>query len=405
MSTASFHYVALDSAGRKVRGELETEDQASAHNALNRQGLVALRLEKRAKAGRILASGQRRFGRRALADFLHDIGALTEAGVDFRSGLSVLAQREQRSTVAGRLAHRLEREIASGQDVETAFRRVFGPEAGPIAGLVAAGEAAGQLGAALQQGADSLEQELEATEGLLAAVSYPAFILLMTIASLVVIFVFVVPQLAPLAEQSQTPPPFALSIMFRISDVLRSDAWVIVAAAGAVMVSLAVGWRIGLLRRTLESWVLDGPFAGIARGLVFGGIVAGLGGLLAAKVPASQALQLAEGATAFVIARERIGRAASQVREGTLLSRALGACRGMPPQAVRLAMIGEEVGSLGPMLERAGRLERGRAMRRIRSISQWLGPALIVFLGLIIGSIMAGLLTSITALADTATGS
>jgi general secretion pathway protein F len=138
---------------------------------------------------------------------------------------------------------------------------------------------------------------------------------------------------------------------------------------------------------------------------VFGGLAAALGGLLAARVPASQALHLAEGATSFVVARERLGLAAAKVREGARLSDALSGCKGMPTQAVRLAMIGEEVGALGPMLERAGRLERARALRRVQAISQWLGPVLIVGLGLLIGSIMAGLLTSITALADTATGS
>jgi type II secretory pathway component PulF len=406
MSGESFAYVALDAAGRKVRGELETESTAAAHQALGRRGLVALRLSRIGEGGIAGPIGvRRRFGRRALADFLFDIGALTEAGVDFRSALGVLAGREQRQTAAGRLAHSLEGEIATGRGIEAAFRKVFGSEAASVAGLVAAGEAAGNLGGALRRGAESLEQDLDAAEGVLAAVSYPAFILLMTLASLIVILMFVVPQLAPLAQEAQTPPPLPLAVMFSLSEGLRTHIWLMLGTLAALVIGLATGWRVAFVRRILEGWLLDGPLGPIARALVFGGLAATLGGLLAARVPASQALQLAEGATSLVVARERLGRMAAQVREGARLSDALAACKGMPRPAVRLAVIGEEVGALGTMLERAGRLERARALRRIRGISQWLGPVLIVGLGLLIGSIMAGLLTSITALADTATGS
>jgi type II secretory pathway component PulF len=50
------------------------------------------------------------------------------------------------------------------------------------------------------------------------------------------------------------------------------------------------------------------------------------------------------------------------------------------------------------MLQRAGRMERDQALRRLKATSQWLGPALIVVLGAVIGLVFASLLTGITQL-------
>jgi type II secretory pathway component PulF len=403
-----YQYTALDQDGRKVRGALQAETARSAHEQLECRGLAPLRLAE----ARPAAAGARpgmRLGRRELADFLHDAGALAGAGVDFRSALGVLAQSQAQSqarpTPSARLARALEEEIAGGQPVDAAFARVLGPGASSVTGLVAAGEARGDLGGALNGAAETLESELEATEAIVSAVSYPGFILAMTVGAVLVILFVVVPSLAPLAEQSQEPLPAPMAALFALSASLRANGTMLAVAGGLLAAALVTGWRLGALRRPFEAWLLDGPIGPIARGLVFGGVAANLGALLAASVPAGEALQLARSATSLRLAQERLDGAAAQVREGVAVSQALASCRGMPPTAVRLAAIGEEAGRLGPMLERAGRLERSKAMRRIRFVSQWLGPLLIIGLGGLIGLIMAGLLSSLSSLADTATAS
>lgn len=83
-------------------------------------------------------------------------------------------------------------------------------------------------------------------------------------------------------------------------------------------------------------------------------------------------------------------------RQGEPLSSALGAVGSIPNSIVRLASLGEASGSLGQMLVRAGRLEEEGAMKRIHFLGQVAGPALIVFLGALLGLLMAGLLSGIS---------
>ena len=243
---------------------------------------------------------------------------------------------------------------------------------------------------------------MRAREQLAAALSYPAFILFMTAISLSAILLLVVPTLEPLLDQTSGSPT-AFSVLFGLSDFLRDNALAIIVAGALLVALIALGWRWGFVRRPVEGWLLDGPFKNIVRGLTFGRACALLGLIVGARAPTLQAFQTAQKSLGLSIARERLQLSVNAVRDGAAVSRALAACKGMPPSIVRLAGVGEEVGSLGPMLERGGRLEARKALRRVEQATRWLGPALIVALGAVIGLIMASLLTSITALGNVAT--
>jgi type II secretory pathway component PulF len=402
---STYRYLALDAGGRRIRGSLEADTAVWAQEELSRRGLTPVRLERWRGMAAQAAPAPGPLNRRLLSSFLYDLGTLAEAGVDFRSALGVLAQSEDPRGATVRLARALEHEVAAGAPLEAAFSRVFGGSFPAVAGLVAGGQAAGSLPQALTRGAENLEQELEAADGVAAAISYPGFILVMTAISLLVILLVVVPSLAPLAQQSQNALPPALGVMFGLSKAIRSNASGLALIGTALAAAVLVGWRLGLVRRPIEAWLLDGPARSITRGLVFGGAAANLGALIAAKVPAGDAIQLAQRTCGWLIARERLGRSADLVREGASVSQALRACPGVPAAVTRMALIGEEAGRLGQMLDRAGGMERRRALRRIRRASQWLGPILIICLGAMVGLIMASLLASITTLADTATAS
>jgi type II secretory pathway component PulF len=54
------------------------------------------------------------------------------------------------------------------------------------------------------------------------------------------------------------------------------------------------------------------------------------------------------------------------------------------------------------MLARAGKLEEDAAIRRMEAFGRVLGPALIVLLGAFIGTLMAGLLSGVSQIGDTA---
>jgi len=395
--SAGFRYTAIDQTGARRRGRVDAGSRSEAYGRLRAQGLSPLAVS--AVGGSSAQPRGGRLGKRALADFVAELGALIAAGVPFRHGLGVLGESGQGRGAL--LARAIERELSAGHDLAGSLSRSLGRDGALLAALMAAGEASGDLGGALLDGAESLRQELEVGEALAGALAYPSFILVMSLATLLIILVLVVPALRPLAEQQAGDPPLMLSMMFVLSDGLIAGGPWIAAASLVLLIVLLAAWRAGWLRPLVEKILLDGPLAPISRPIVFGRIAAVAGALLRARVNASDAFRLAAAGAGVELARRRIDRLVESVREGLAVSAALAASAGPPPSLARLALIGEETGALGAMLARGGDLERQRALRRLRGVSAVLGPLMIVLLGVFIGMVFAGLLTGVTSLGVT----
>jgi general secretion pathway protein F len=106
--------------------------------------------------------------------------------------------------------------------------------------------------------------------------------------------------------------------------------------------------------------------------------------LTASGAPLLRSLDAAAEVVRRIPLREAAGRAASLVREGVALSRALAEQKVFPPVLVHLVANGEQTGRLATMLERAaGELERD-AERRLAWLAALLQPALIVIMGAIV---------------------
>lgn len=401
--TAGYKYRAIDQGGRRTSGFLEALTEEAVYAQLLHRGLTPLDISNRAAMpGRVQGLGRRTLSKQALIDLVHDLGAMTQAGVDVRHALVVLGAHSTQRSPAAEVARVLEAEISAGRGLEAAFSKALGKRADAIVGLIAAAEASGNLGQSLSQAAVNMTDEAEAAESIVAAISYPAFVFVLTVVSMLIILVAVVPTLAPLIEGSGQRPPAVMAFMIATSNFLVTNGPSLACSLAAVALLAGVGGRMGIFRRPAEIWWIDGPLSTLARGLSYGNVLAAFGSLLAARVPASDALRLAQRTSRMSIIRDRLTTTAGRIREGAAVSEALSTCRGVPPAVVRLAAIGEQVGLLGPMLERAGRLERTRALRRIRSLSGWLGPTLIILLGAVIGLILSSLLSSVAAIGDSA---
>ncbi|KQY96868.1 hypothetical protein ASD21_22935 [Caulobacter sp. Root1455] len=394
----SFSYVALGADGRRVRGEVPGPSEQAAFERLRRQGLSPLKLSPVRTQAR---GGDHGLGDRESAEILLSLADLLSAGADMRSSLNVLLSRAQVSRVAN-ACRRLLREISAGQALDAAFAKTLAPRHGFVAALVAAGEASGDLPQALRRAGEMLEAAIKLRQQLVAALAYPLFVLLSTLAAAGVILLAVVPSLEPLVSEGGEGSAPILSGLLAASRLLREHGLVLGGGLGVVIaLTLALG-RAGLLAGPLDRLWLAGPWRRTTCALAFGGFSMSLGAMLSAGAPMSEALRLAIGAVRSDLAKTRLRIVLQQVRQGVSLSQALQAVKGFPPTIVRLVSVGESTGALGRMLQRSGKLEEAAAVRDIEAAARLLGPALIVLLGGLIGLMMAGLLSGVTELGQAA---
>jgi len=393
----SFRYLAFDPTGRKVKGVVSASDDRAAFQRLRRDGLSPIRLSP----ARGSSNDGRALAERDLAAFLADLAALLGAGADLRAALAILSAKSSANTVRA-FARTLTREVSGGEALEAALSRNLGPGRAYIGALVAAGEAAGDLASGFSRAAAMLEARIRLRDQMVSVLSYPGFVLASSIVALAVILLFVIPTLAPLVEDAGAKPPAIMAFLIGASELLRRNAVVLLGSTCLSAALVAFFARAGLLTRPFERVLLDGPVRRTFTGLAYGSFSIALGEMLSAGAPMSDALRLALRSVRQTTARDRLAPVAHAVRQGVSLPSALERVKGFPTAIVRLAAVGEASGALGAMIARAGRLEESAAVRRIEAFGRILGPALIVLLGGLIGLLMAGLLSGVSRLGETA---
>jgi type II secretory pathway component PulF len=395
----TFEYVAIDANGRRQKGALQAFSDAAVYAQLRRDGLAPVRIRAvRARdGGREAAS----LTDRECAEILSNLAELLRAGADMRSAVGILAERSDRPALRA-VCRKLIAEISGGDALEQVFSRNLSAKQTFVAALIAAGEAGGDLPGSFQRASEMLESRIKLREQIFSIMAHPAFVLVSTLAAMAIILLFVVPSLAPLAADSGAPPPPALGLLIGMSTFLRAHGLLLGAGALTSGICAVAAWRAGWLAGPLDRLLLNGPTRRTAGGLVFGGFAIALGGMLAGGAPMSDALRLAIRAVGSPSARSRLEPVAQAVWQGESLSGALQHVSAFPAAIVRLAAVGEASGSLGALLLRAGKLEEAAAIRRIEAAGRLLGPILIVGLGAMIGLLMAGLLSGVTELGQSA---
>lgn len=395
-----YRYVAVDQRGRRVRGVVTAAGEGGAFERLRVNGFAPVALapslgDGRPKIRPVVLSDE------DTVDLIGNLGHLLKAGADIRTALNILASRSARKSSAN-LCKSLLTEVGGGAALEATLERLLVRHGAFIAAMAAAGEASGDLPGSLARAADIIGSRAALRKKLAATLAYPGFVLATTVAAILALLFFVIPALAPLVEGSGAPPPPSLGIMMAASAFVRGNAAALGAALLALLLAGLVAHRAGALGRLADRLLLAGPFRRTAAGVVFGGFAIVTGGMLGAGAAMSETLRLALRSLGSPTAKARLEPVLQAVRQGEPLSAALDEVKGFPDVVTRLAAVGEATGTLGEMLVRGGRLEEEAAVARIERLGQLLGPTLIVVLGGIVGLLMAGLLSGVSQLGQSA---
>src|SRR5882672_7072804 len=214
----SFRFEASDSAGRIEKGLVEADSAVAARAALRARGLVPLDVD--ALARRKPGLGRRRFSEAELALATRQLASLLTAGLPIAQALGgAIEQAEDRavrevfaavrSDVFG--GHRLAEALAQ-------FPREF-PDV--YRASVSAGEDSGELAGVMERLATYLEERLALRGKVLAAFLYPAVVTGVTLAIVLFLMTYVVPQVVEVFSHSRQGLPWPTRILLGVSAFVR----------------------------------------------------------------------------------------------------------------------------------------------------------------------------------------
>ncbi|WP_333899146.1 type II secretion system F family protein [Agrobacterium pusense] len=391
-----FHYVGYTRDGSRRRGLIEAPSASEATQRLKADGVRVLQLGLSAERAerrpvRLPPFLERRVD---LQRFFYDLALLMEAGLGLDRALKAIAEETGNGGNQALAAESLAR-LSNGMSPSEAFARMEEDSPG-ISALILSAEHTGKLHVVCAVIAADLDMRRNRRSQMLEALTYPAFLLLLTFAALAVVTIFLVPAVLPVFEGANARPPPLIRVLDAIGTAMRT--WALPAALVVAFLLLFTFRKSG--RQRLRSFatrlVLVTPMIGdLVRKQGLARYMRSLALLLGNGVAMQKALVLSAKVCPIPSYRAVLEALRERVVGGERLSEALLEARIFPRSVSSLVAIGDEVNSLPRVLERSASLLEEEAMRMQKTMLGLMTPCITIFMGLLIGALVVSVMSAL----------
>jgi general secretion pathway protein F len=402
----SYTYRASTLEGKIVEGTMEAADNGTVALKLQDMGLLPVRV---AQAGRESVFSReiewpwkrnKRVRKKDLLVFTQELHTLVKSGFPLDRSLAVLAKLAESQALSDVVQDVL-KEVKAGKSFSEGLGKY--PEVFPkvYVNMVRAGEVGGALEEILARLGSFLETSENLRSYVVGAMIYPALLSFVGLASVTILTLFVVPKFAAIFSDMGVPLPLPMAILKGFSDFLSTYWWFV--AIAAVLVTI----YCRRLRATTDGrlrwdrWLLKLPLVGtVVRRVEVARFARTLGTLLHGGVPLLQAMAIVRE----VIGNQAIGTAIEPIRNGIKKGEGIAAPMRQsgvfPPLSMHLIEVGEESGKLDTMLVQVADVYDNEVRTSVKNLIALFEPALILAMGIIIGTIVVSMLLAIFSIND-----
>jgi type IV pilus assembly protein PilC len=320
--------------------------------------------------------------------FNQELAALLAAGLPLLQCLELMLERMKDPLFREVLADVRER-VASGQELSAAFEAhgdLF-PRLYPSS--LKAGERSGDLEKVIRRFVRYLQLVQEARKRVVSALVYPAVLVCLSLAMIVIMTVFVVPKFAGLYADLEAELPLITRITLAVGRFMQSN-WIVIVLLLAGGTWALRRWgdtpqgRIALDHLRVRLPVLGPVFHrfGISE------LTRSLATLLDGGLPLVPSLEIATGAVGNAWLRDRLQPTVQRVREGKALHAALEQTKVVEDLAIDMVKVGETTGALGVMLTNVSDFLDQEVEIRMQRLLTLVEPLMLVFMGIVVSLLL-----------------
>jgi general secretion pathway protein F len=330
-----------------------------------------------------------------LALITRQLATLVDSNLPIDEAIQAAAQQSRSSRIKGMLLQVRSR-VAEGHTLAKAmgeFPQVFNEM---FCAMVKAGEHAGFLGPVLEQLADYTEARQYTGQKLKMAMIYPFVLVGVALTVILVLMVFVVPELIGIFAHNQQELPVLTRGLIATSDFLQLDGLLLFLGLVACAVGFKQYLRSPAHKKRWHGFLLKIPgISGLLTVMDTSRFASTLSILMASGVPLLESLRIAGEVLTNLVLRETSVVVAERVQEGGSLHRALEESGRFPPMMVHMVASGEASGELETMLERSATNQERELEMTMGSMMSLFEPLMVVTMGGVVLMIVAAILLPI----------
>lgn len=388
-----FAYVAVGPDGVPARGVQDAPTIAAARMALVHRSLRVTAIEPKKSWTQIELTPTRV----KPADLMHlsrQLSAFLRAGIPILEAIQVLGEESDKSAVR-RVLGQIGSDLRGGATLADALDRH--PHDFPewYRGILRSAELTGRLDAVLDQLSTYIEKDVEARRKIVSALIYPSVVFVMSIFTVVVLSVFVLPKFESLFASLDVELPLATRMLLGTSRFLGTWWWLIL----GVLVILAFGsfgasrtqpgkllWHRVLLRL---------PVIGdTARYALVERFTRLLASMVEAGVPLPRAMEVANASLRNLVFQRALVDVRERMMRGGGLAGPIAATRLFPGVASQMIRVGEDTGTLDTQLGVAAQFYERELDYKITKATTLIEPLVIIVMGAVVGFVAVALVSA-----------
>lgn len=383
---AYFSYVATDANGTKIKGKEYAEDYLDLVSKLKEKNLFCTQyteIEDKQQDAKY------KFKTADLAFMCRQLASMLTAGISLVKSLHILYSQEENKKAKAVLQEIYE-DVQKGRSFSEAIQSRPGVFPNLFVSMVAAGEASGNLDSIMNRVADHYANENKTNNRIKSAMTYPMVLGVLLIGVFFGLFIFIMPMFRDLAGDDL--PPLS-AFMFSMSDFMIAYWWVILLVAGILILVARIVIKIPKVKFKWDLMITKVPKVGPLLSVIYTSRFARtMANLFASGLQMVDCIEKSVDTLNNSYIEETFhGQVVEDVKHGEALSVAVAKTGIFPGIFTSIIMVGEESGALDDILSKSADYYEDEADTAIGKLVALLEPCMIIFMGLMIGFILAGI--------------
>lgn len=402
-----YAYTAKNSRGEIENGSLETLDEKTAAKTLHSKGLFVLNLKQ--EGSNIFAGKTSNIkipflsNRVSLKDkiiFTQQLAMMIKSGLPLIDAFRALQEQTENKYFAGVIGEIIE-EVRGGKPLSSSLAKYPKIFTNFYIAMISSGEKSGRLDEVLQRLADELEKDYDLISKVKSAITYPILIVFALVGIIILMLVFVVPQLKKIFSDMGVELPLITRVILGTSDAIIKY-WYLFTFG---IIGLAVGiYFYG--KSDKGGLVIDGlkikiPVIGkLFKKIYMARFCRTAGSLVVSGLPILDIIQTTSKVLNNRVYQKALEQTGEDVKNGLTFSAAIKKQKIFPAMIYHLVSIGEKSGKIDEILLTMAVFFDREVEASTNSLASLIEPILIIIVGAGVGLVVASVIMPIYSLVN-----
>ncbi len=392
--------------GQVQKGEMEAASDDAVRVNLAKMKITPTKVKKKPKdLFENISFMQPKVKQEDIILFCRQFSTMIDAGLPIIQCLDILHSQQENVTFK-KVLKDIKDNVESGQTLAEALKKYPKHFDSLFVNMIAAGEAGGILDIILQRLSAYMEKSNKLKKQVKGAMTYPAITFAVAIIVVTIIMVFVIPVFEKMFADFGSALPAPTQVVVDLSRGVRKYWYIIFGGLFLLGIAVKRVYKTDKGREFFDAYSLKIPIIGpLLRRVAVAKFSRTMGTMLASGVAILEALDIVAKTAGNRVIEKAIYDVRAAISEGRTMSEPLLESGVFPSMVCQMIAVGESTGALDAMLGKIADFYDEEVDQAVENLTAAIEPAMMVFMGVVIGGLVISMYLPIFKMAGAVSGS